>query len=867
MYPVDASFSAYNAADAATVPDRCGYFDAYFDRPRMRNILEAAVLKPVVTVCAGAGFGKTRSLYTFLKDCKERASWIQLSDKDNEESQFWEHYVSAVAETDTDFAKWLAETGFPNDSRQFAAYCAELRSKFQPHAERILALDDFHLLHNPAVLNFWEKTILSLPPAFTFIIISRREPEINLAGLIANDLVAAIDEKALCFTELELANYLKKRGVPMNSQYACDVLRDTKGWMPAVNLVSRFLTKAPVKESYARRALRMNIFKMMEHDVSMQLTEGLRHFLTRLSLIDRPESEPVDHLAADLVSDLANDGGLLPELERLDAYVRYDAYLNMYYVNHLFLDLFRERRNAISESERRGAFEKCGEWHERNGFPESAVSYYEKIGKYDKIVGILLDQPAQMPEELARRTYEVFGRAPEEVFDTVEFSAFVHVRSAMCAGMLDEAYALSKKYEGKYRAMPEGEFRNHMLGCIYYCIGVIRFMRCTEDGRYDFDEYFAKQSRCLKNYPLPESRAGQLVERHVGPWFVMVGESGAEAAGEYMQSLIRTVKYVSGSLGGAMSGEDCAAKGELMFYRNELRPAEVHLSSGLKKARANRQFETANRILLYLMRIAFLQGDAQCAGRVLDDITAQLDEEDYAHRYITRDIAQGWYYCSLQHPEKIPEWLRGGFEPYRHVCFLENFGNQVKARYCFLSKDYTPLLSYISEMKQRESVLLGRVEMLAMEACMHYQMKNKEAAYESLGAAYEAALPNGIVTPFIELGKDMRTLTAAALRNGCTLPDAWLKNINRMAATFSKRQAHMISKYNHDNGIVTGIALTDRETAVLMDLSNGFSRSEIAVCQQISINTVKAVIEMLHAKLGTVNTFDLIRVALEKKLI
>jgi LuxR family maltose regulon positive regulatory protein len=693
------------------------------------------------------------------------------------------------------------------------------------------------------------------------------EPVINLSGLIANDLVANIDEKTLCLTELELITYLKKRGISMNSQRACNILRDTRGWMPAVNVVSSFLIKEPVRESYAGRALRLNIFQMMEHDISLDISEGLRHFLTRLSLIDRQSADPVDHLAADLVNDLAGDDRLLPEIEQLNSYIRYDAYLNVYYINHLFLDLFRERRNLLSKSETLDTYQKCGNWCASNGLALEAITYYEKTGGYDEITAILLDQPAQIPAELARLAYDIFERAPARVFDTVEFSSFIHMRAALCCGRLKEACALLEKYRAKYAAMPEDAFRDRALGCIYYCLGVLRSLRCTTDGNYDFDKYFELQNDCLKRHPLPELRAGQLAERHVGPWFLMVGESREEAPAEYMAALTRTVGFVSSCFGGAMSGEDSAAKGELSFFRNDLKGAEVNFSTALKKAREHRQFETANRSLIYLMRIAFLQGNAASAERIFGEISEQTDEGDYAHRYVTRDIASGWYYYTLQQPEKIPEWLRGEFEDYGHVCYLENFSNQMRARYCYLNKDYTRLLSYIDEMKQRESVLFGRVEMLAMEACVQYQMKDKAAAYASLGEAYEAALPNGLLTPFIELGKDMRTLTAAAIRNGCTLPDEWLKNINRLAATFAKRQSHTIARYNDTNGIVSCSALTDREAAVLLDLANGFSRSEIAACQNISINTVKAVIEMLHAKLGTVNAFDLIRVAIENKYI
>jgi DNA-binding NarL/FixJ family response regulator len=54
---------------------------------------------------------------------------------------------------------------------------------------------------------------------------------------------------------------------------------------------------------------------------------------------------------------------------------------------------------------------------------------------------------------------------------------------------------------------------------------------------------------------------------------------------------------------------------------------------------------------------------------------------------------------------------------------------------------------------------------------------------------------------------------------------------------------------------------------ILTDLSHGLSRSEIAASRGLSINNVKMVINNVYEKLGVENLADLIRVAVERKLI
>jgi LuxR family maltose regulon positive regulatory protein len=63
------------------------------------------------------------------------------------------------------------------------------------------------------------------------------------------------------------------------------------------------------------------------------------------------------------------------------------------------------------------------------------------------------------------------------------------------------------------------------------------------------------------------------------------------------------------------------------------------------------------------------------------------------------------------------------------------------------------------------------------------------------------------------------------------------------------------------------VRLSARETDVLNDLYNGLSRSEIAANHNLSINTVKMVLNTIYAKLNANSVADVIRTALDRKLI
>jgi LuxR family maltose regulon positive regulatory protein len=435
----------------------------------------------------------------------------------------------------------------------------------------------------------------------------------------------------------------------------------------------------------------------------------------------------------------------------------------------------------------------------------------------------------------------------------------------MCQGLWEKAVELARHYEDKYLKMPKtNPVRNITLGGIYHCWAYLRILMCIMDDHYDFDVYFEKFCK-LSTVPLNMNR---IYNQGPGPWLNAAGSSRKGAPQDFIDALTRTTVSVSKIFNNIKTGEDELARGELKFYQGETRTAETFFIGGYEKARENSHFEVMHRSLFYIMRLNFVHGNFQKADQALKDMKGHLDESEYIKRFVNYDIARCWFYCLVGLPEKVPDWLTEGFSPYGHAAFIENFGNQMKALYCYVTRNYPPLLSYISELKQRESYLFGRIEMLAMEACVHYRMKNKELALAALEQAYNDACPNGIIMPFIELGKDMRTLTSFALKDkNEVIPKPWLEAINLKSASYAKRQAHIATQFRQANSIASGFSISPRETDILSDLSHGLSRTEIAANRGLSINTVKMVINNIYIKLGAENLADLIRIAVERKLV
>ena len=828
----------------------------YYERQRLNNLFAEAARHPVIMVYAGAGYGKTSAVSDFLSSYQAITVWIQLSERDNVPARFWENFVRSVAQISLPFSDSIRELGFPDTSDKIHQYL-NLVKNFESLERKILVLDDFHILEDPGVIRFAENVIQNIPIGTSVFIISRSGINLHLTNLVSKGRIFSIGEKDLCFTENEIAHFFRCLGLSPGIECLKEIMRDTKGWAFAINLIARSYEKAPGYAGYLRDAIKNNIFKIMETEVWDKITAPVQSFLVRISLIG--------HLSYDLIRLLAEkDEKLIAEMEEQNAYVRRDSYINAYHIHPLFLEFLRSKQDTITGEERVRTYSIAAGWCNNNSFKIDAISYYEKIGDYASIVAILFAMSVQIPPDIAKYVSEILDRAPIEAFDTVEFLAVVHMRCYLCRGNWEKSAELAEFYEARFTSLDdEDPIKIRTLSRIYFSWGYLRGLMCTMDDKFDFVQYVKKFCALVSRLDDP----GIFPIFHPGAWMNRAGTSRKGSPDDYIKELSEKMTLLKVHIPGFKSGQAELARGELKFYQGNLRSAEHLFVRALVPARDYGEHGIVHLALLYSLRLSVVQGDYIQAEQAMNEMKGQLEVKEFSGCYNNYDISLAWYYYILGMPEKIPDWLKLDFSAYGHASFAENFANQAKARYCYLTRNYPPLLAYIQEMMQRESHLFGRVEMLAIEACIHYKMKDKKEAYNVLTEAYEASHPNGIIMPFIELGKDMRTLTGAALKDSVNIPKTWLENINRKAAYYAKRQVGFVLRYNQSNLTTNGITLSPRETDILHDLSHGLTRVEIAAGRDLSVNTVKMVINNIYSKLGAENLADLIRIAVKQKMI
>ncbi|MDR1970310.1 MAG: helix-turn-helix transcriptional regulator, partial [Treponema sp.] len=533
----------------------------YLERPRIDRLLEQAVLKPVVIVSAGAGYGKTQAVYAFVRKFKVLTSWMQFSERDNIGERFWENFIATVTLVNKKAAVGLEKLDFPATDRQFERYLTIPQEKALDEGRVIFVYDDFHLINDKAVLRFMERSVTSPFPNITSILISRTEPSLNLMNMEAKGLLARITEEDIRFTREEMAAYFQLLRINTSPQTLSSIYHDTEGWAFAIHLAGLSLKNAPPGAAYANHALRSNIFKLIASEIMAPLPPELQRFLIKMSLIE--------HLVLELLEELAGDPALIQGIKGIDSFIRFDVYLNSYHIHHLFLDYLKTRQDELTDYDKMDLWHKTAAWCAANNQKMDAINYYEKAGDYDRIIELCSTLPMMLSTRTGQMLLEMLDHAPPEIYENNPLIYTHRVRILMSLGMIEQAEKENRDAIVRFEALPPSPLVHRILMICHGNLGFIHMFVSPYTKDYNFTADFercayhgAQSGGYVVPLPLSVLNIGSYICRVAGP------EKGEIE--RYIDAIAAVAPLAAGPLGGMEWGADTLARTELAFFKGDM---------------------------------------------------------------------------------------------------------------------------------------------------------------------------------------------------------------------------------------------------------------------------------------------------------
>jgi LuxR family transcriptional regulator, maltose regulon positive regulatory protein len=352
--------------------------------------------RPIVSVVAPAGYGKTTLLAQWAETDGQAVAWVSVDDADNDPKVLLSYVAGAL-----DAIEPVGERVFDALASPASAVpgsvvprlCSAFSAMISPV---VLVLDDVHVLHDRECRAALSVLADHVPDGSRLVLVGRSDPPVRVARLRAEGKVLEIGPSDLLLTVGEAASLLREAGVVLGEREVAELHRRTEGWPAGLYLAALCLREGGLLPSAVVSFGGDDRFvsEYMESEFLLRISARQRVFLTRTAVLERmcgPLCEAVLEVpgSAATLADLARSNMLLVPLDLRGQWYRY---------HHLFRDMLlaelqRHEPGLIPVLRRRAAT-----WCVQNDLPEEALEYSIAAGDVDLAVRLV--------EKLGIQTYQ-----------------------------------------------------------------------------------------------------------------------------------------------------------------------------------------------------------------------------------------------------------------------------------------------------------------------------------------------------------------------------------------------------------------------------------------------------------------------------
>jgi len=329
--------------------------------------------RPIASVVAPAGYGKTTLLAQWAERDGRSFAWVSVDEKDNDPKVLLSYVAEALDAVEPVGRRVFDALASPASSVPGSVVprlCSAFSSMISPV---VLVLDDVHLLHDSECRAALSVLADHVPAGSRLVLAGRTEPPVRVARLRAEGRLAEIGPGDLSLTAGEAASLLRAAEVVLGDEEVAELHRRTEGWPVGLYLAALYLREGGSVGTAAAsfggddRLVR----EYLESEFLDRISGRHRRFLTRSAVLTRmsgPLCEAVLDLpgSAATLAELARSNLLLVPLDRRGHWYRY---------HHLFRDLLRAELERLEPGMLPVLRRRAAAWCLANDLAEEALEY------------------------------------------------------------------------------------------------------------------------------------------------------------------------------------------------------------------------------------------------------------------------------------------------------------------------------------------------------------------------------------------------------------------------------------------------------------------------------------------------------------
>jgi len=822
-------------------------------RTGINNLLFQAVENNLVTFTAGAGCGKTQAVSMFLSQHHYRVAWFQLSKLDNFPTRFWKGFIDSLSSQDKKYTKYFEDLRLPNSLAEFDRFIHIFAKEIYSGKRLILVFDDFHLIQNESIHEFFENLISANIENLCMILISRTT--ISLTNGLCNHFA----EDDLRFSSSETKQYLEMQAISLTALEIEKIQAYTGGWPLAINLICLNFKKHSNTYIDPLISTKPILFQMIEKEIFTGYSPQWQELFIKLSLLDETPADLMHELSCDTIETMMS-------IIKNNMFIQYNPHTCKYYFHHLFLDFLQEKQIYLNRKSIDEVYLTAARWYEKNGSEMDALTYYEKCKFYDEIWNIIFHMPPdRFPKEKATRLISLLNGFPKELIKKHPMTRVV--RAALMLNNLELEAAANDllALEEELTAQPETAKTKALIGEAYI---ILAFIRQTQKN-YNYIHYYKMADALLPDGSSRNYSNIKLIDSNNS---LNPNSLEKKEIKKNLKAINDAIPYASRVTHGLGFGVEYLATAELAYYKGNLKKALTFVYEALYRAQEKKQKDIICNALYLLMKITLAQGEY---NRTIDYMTQLKEYAKSSTEFLSiLDIAESWFYLKIGKSDKIARWiLNDALNEQIHPPISIGRDRLIRANYFLQEEKYDELFAFSRELDrlyQEKGLWLDLLFLRVFNAISLCNTGNIHQCIDMLQSMHDMINENRFIIQFVEMGQHMCTMIDNIKRIGNhNLPEDWLDSIYSKSSTYAKRQSFYKIKYNAENPTenTTFIQLTRREKEILKNLCQGLTRDEIASSLMISINTVKSTLQNTYNKLGAVNSADAVRIAVHMNII
>ncbi|ATW26492.1 LuxR C-terminal-related transcriptional regulator [Candidatus Formimonas warabiya] len=841
-------------------------------RENLLTKLQHAQECKLMLITAPAGYGKTTAVLDWLGKCGLPYAWLSLDAQDNDPVRFWQYVCASLEGIAPGVSK---DTEYVFSSRELMKANIHINILIDRLAggpsDFLLVLDDLHLVRDPSVLAGLSYLIDYLPAKMHLVLISRTEPELDLARHRIKWQAQRLEEEDLRFGKEEISRFYQARGYHLPEDDVKRVESYTEGWAAAMVAVAMSMENDSGSNNAIAALTRSSrdIEQYLKDEVIGTWRLEKRSFAMKTCILDTLSEALCDAVTGD-----SNGGRVLREISEGSGFlIALDEQKQEYRYHYLFQSFLHKLLLEMAPEEVALLHEKAGMWFRKQGLLPEAVEHFLSGGVYREAFELIEHQMDYLINKNDfGRLLSWIERLPAEYRDNSFKSAVIYALYYAEIGRYD----LSRQWisrmnilkdDCQYASGPEWSGYSRTVCTMVEANLLVR------EGNIAFVSllFSAAETAGGRYYKIPEYNDFNTADIYFYRCPInMVTGLFKEAPDQYGRIIESYRGMITINPGYAPLGI-----GEYLYESNRLEEALPYLLCALDEAQGAGCPGALVPAMVDIARIKRARGDMSGAFAVLEECEKQLQSIGKTHWLYLLDAFRCRLYMDIGNTDKVREWFSSGklniftepnrikeFELITYARVLISL-NRMQDAQLLLQR----LLAFTADSKRLHS----RVEVLNILALLSFRDHHTRIALRYMDESLAIGMKEGYLRSYLDELSPMAQILRAYIKSRRKQSEDHFPKERKVFAVNLLKQMHgtLLQTLKAHNKVAEEInegiirQLTAQEKKVLELILNADTNEKICEKLGISLRTVKTHTGNIYAKLGVKNRVQCIRVVQE----